>query len=362
MGQRGASDRRRAGQSGANDGGGGAGGWERRGLGSGCWGWRVAGGEGGGAAAGVGVDGGDRGGAGGRRWGGRCFGTSERLVAHDAAYLGVGGDAGAGGREARAVGAGGVGVGPGSGDLLARLVLDLDAVLDLLVARLVVAGAVALVSATATVGLIWFLPSAGVDGGAGGGGGVRCGALGYGVSGRAAERVGRRGAGGVLRQLTTESLLTAADLVAYGAEERGAGAVGGAGPAVAGRGAAVCLEFGAGLGAAGGLHRRGLRCRAARGRGEGGCRGAGRAGVRGGRADPAGAGGRPRRGARRRRSCRPGPGCAGSGDRADRGAGPGRRAGRAGSGAARAPKIVVQGIAGPVMPVGRCHSTASTSS
>lgn len=139
----------------------------------------------------------------------------ERLVGHDAAYRVLG--------ETRARITGRLEkLAPGGlsssrkGDLLARLVLDVDAVLDLWL-RVVLPVAVAAVTATATVGLLaLLLPTAGtavalaVL--------VACTVVPWLTAGTAA-RAERKIAGsrGDVAAAATETLLTAADLVAFNA-------------------------------------------------------------------------------------------------------------------------------------------------
>ncbi|TDO54104.1 ATP-binding cassette subfamily C protein CydC [Kribbella sp. VKM Ac-2571] len=137
----------------------------------------------------------------------------ERLVGHDAAYRVLG--------ETRARITGRLEkLAPlGSqrkGDLLARLVLDVDAVLDLWL-RVLLPVAVATVTAAATVGLLAvLLPTAGaavalaVL--------IACTVVPW-LTARTAERAERNvaGARGDVAATTTESLLTAADVVAYNA-------------------------------------------------------------------------------------------------------------------------------------------------
>ncbi|TCC31524.1 thiol reductant ABC exporter subunit CydC [Kribbella sindirgiensis] len=137
----------------------------------------------------------------------------ERLVGHDAAYRVLG--------ETRARITGRLEkLAPlGSqrkGDLLARLVLDVDAVLDLWL-RVLLPVAVAAVTAAATVGLLaLLLPTAGaavalaVL--------IACTVVPW-LTARTAERAERNlaGARGDVAATTTESLLTAADVVAYNA-------------------------------------------------------------------------------------------------------------------------------------------------
>jgi ATP-binding cassette subfamily C protein CydC len=139
----------------------------------------------------------------------------ERLVSHDAAYRVLG--------ETRARITGRLEqIAPGGltsqrkGDLLARLVLDVDAVLDLWL-RVLLPIAVAAVTAAATVALLaLLLPAAGavvalaVL--------VACTVVPW-LTGRTAERAERNiaGARGDVAATATETLLTAADLVAYNA-------------------------------------------------------------------------------------------------------------------------------------------------
>ncbi|MGW7686871.1 thiol reductant ABC exporter subunit CydC [Kribbella sp. NPDC054772] len=139
----------------------------------------------------------------------------ERLVGHDAAYRVLG--------ETRARITGRLEkIAPGGltsrrkGDLLARLVLDVDAVLDLWL-RVLLPVAVAAVTAAATVALLaLLLPAAGaavalaVL--------VACTVVPW-LTARTAERAERNiaGARGDVAATTTETLLTAADVVAYNA-------------------------------------------------------------------------------------------------------------------------------------------------
>ncbi|HEY4568638.1 MAG TPA: thiol reductant ABC exporter subunit CydC [Kribbella sp.] len=143
------------------------------------------------------------------------FRYAERLVGHDAAYRVLG--------ETRAritgrlekLAPGGL-MSQRKGDLLARLVLDVDAVLDLWL-RVALPVAVAAVTAAATVGLMaLLLPSAGaavalaVL--------VACTVVPW-LTARTAARAERNiaGARGDVAATTTETLLTAADIVAYNA-------------------------------------------------------------------------------------------------------------------------------------------------
>ncbi|MEV5962247.1 thiol reductant ABC exporter subunit CydC [Kribbella sp. NPDC051952] len=142
----------------------------------------------------------------------------ERLVGHDAAYRVLG--------ETRARITGRLEkLSPGGltsqrkGDLLARLVLDVDAVLDLWL-RVVLPVAVAAVTAAATVGLLaLLLPSAGaavalaVL--------VACTVVPW-LTAKTAQKAERNiaTARGAVAATTTETLLTAADIVAFNAIDR----------------------------------------------------------------------------------------------------------------------------------------------
>ncbi|MEV6414465.1 thiol reductant ABC exporter subunit CydC [Kribbella sp. NPDC051718] len=141
----------------------------------------------------------------------------ERLAAHDAAYrvLGV--------TRARITGRleelAPAGVGTlRQGDLLARLLLDVDAVLDLWL-RVVLPVLVAAVTATATVGLlVVLLPVAGAAVGVAVA--VACLVVPW-VTARSARRAEQAIAGdrGEVAAGATETLLTAADVVAFNATE-----------------------------------------------------------------------------------------------------------------------------------------------
>ncbi|NEA35223.1 thiol reductant ABC exporter subunit CydC [Streptomyces sp. SID13031] len=141
----------------------------------------------------------------------------ERLAAHDAAYRVLGATRSrVTGRleELAPAGLGGV----RSGDLLARLLLDVDAVLDLWL-RVVLPLLVASVTAVATVGLlVVLLPAAGVAVAVAVG--IACIVVPW-VTARSARRAEEAIAGdrGEVAASATETLLTAADVVAFGATE-----------------------------------------------------------------------------------------------------------------------------------------------
>ncbi|MDX6279700.1 MAG: ATP-binding cassette, subfamily bacterial CydC, partial [Kribbellaceae bacterium] len=139
----------------------------------------------------------------------------ERLAAHDAAYRVLGTSrARVTGRleELAPAGLGAV----RNGDLLARLLLDVDAVLDLWL-RVVLPVLVAAVTATATVGLlVVLLPTAGAAVGVAVA--VACTVVPW-VTARSARRAEQAIAGdrGEVAASATETLLTAADVVAFNA-------------------------------------------------------------------------------------------------------------------------------------------------
>ncbi|MDX3002268.1 thiol reductant ABC exporter subunit CydC [Kribbella solani] len=139
----------------------------------------------------------------------------ERLVGHDAAYRVLGESRARVTRRLEQVAPGGL-TSQRKGDLLARLVLDVDAVLDLWL-RVLLPVAVAAVTATATVALLTILlPVAGaavalaVL--------VACTVVPW-LTARTAKRAERNiaGARGEVAATTTETLLTAADIVAFNA-------------------------------------------------------------------------------------------------------------------------------------------------
>lgn len=141
----------------------------------------------------------------------------ERLAAHDAAYRVLGATRSrVTGRleELAPAGLGSV----RSGDLLARLLLDVDAVLDLWL-RVVLPVLVASVTAIATVGLlVVLLPAAGAAVAVAVG--IACMVVPW-VTARSARRAEEAIAGdrGEVAASATETLLTAADVVAFGATD-----------------------------------------------------------------------------------------------------------------------------------------------
>ncbi|MFK4089161.1 thiol reductant ABC exporter subunit CydC [Kribbella sp. NPDC020789] len=139
----------------------------------------------------------------------------ERLAGHDAAYRVLGETRGRITGRLERIAPGGLS-GRRQGDLLARLVLDVDAVLDLWL-RVLLPVAVAAVTATATVALLAILlPVAGVAVAVAVL--VACTVVPW-VTAKTAARAERRIAGerGEVAAAATETLLTAGDIVAYNA-------------------------------------------------------------------------------------------------------------------------------------------------
>lgn len=139
----------------------------------------------------------------------------ERLVGHDAAYRVLGETRARTTARLEKLAPGGL-TSQRKGDLLARLVLDVDAVLDLWL-RVVLPVAVAVVTAAATVGLMaLLLPSAGAAVAVAVL--IACTVVPWltAATARHAER-NIAGARGEVAATTTETLLTAADVVAFNA-------------------------------------------------------------------------------------------------------------------------------------------------